>query len=77
MIPAFAVRNGIEMPSQHPPAQHLPEGVSCGGIRAFREILFKPYRIICRDMANDVYFLVIDKGRRDMQTILQRHLFET
>jgi len=38
------------------------------------EILGKPYRIIYRVMAENVYVLVIADGRRDMQALLQRRL---
>ena len=44
------------------------------GVREYREILFKPYRIIYRVMENNVYVLLIADGRRDMQTLLQRRL---
>ena len=40
----------------------------------YREIFFKPYRIIYRVMEDNVYVLVIADGRRDMQTLLQRRL---
>jgi toxin ParE1/3/4 len=39
-------------------------------------IAFKPYRIIYRVMAENVYFLVIADGRRDMQALLQRRLLK-
>ena len=44
------------------------------GIREYREIFFRPYRIIYRVMKNNVYVLLIADGRRDMQTLLQRRL---
>lgn len=44
------------------------------GLRDFREVFFKPYRIIYRVMAEKVYVMVIADGRRDMQTLLQRRL---
>jgi toxin ParE1/3/4 len=44
------------------------------GLREYREILGKPYRIIYRVMAENVYVLVIADGRRDMQALLQRRL---
>lgn len=44
------------------------------GIRDYREIFFKPYRIIYRVMDDAVYILLIADGRRDMQTLLQRRL---
>ena len=46
------------------------------GIREYREIFFKPYRIIYRIMDKDVYVLLIIDGRRDMQTLLQRRLLD-
>ena len=42
------------------------------GIREYREVFFKPYRIIYRVMASNVYVLVVADGRRDMQSLLQR-----
>jgi toxin ParE1/3/4 len=44
------------------------------GLREYREIFFKPYRIIYRVITEKVYILVIADGRRDMQTLLQRRL---
>ena len=46
------------------------------GIREYREIFFKPYRIIYRIMKKNVYVLLIVDGRRDMQALLQRRLLE-
>jgi len=44
------------------------------GIRDYREIFFKPYRIIYRIVKENVYVYLIADGRRDMQTLLQRRL---
>ena len=44
------------------------------GNREYREVLFKPYRIIYRVMGDGVYVLVIADGRRDMRALLQRRL---
>jgi toxin ParE1/3/4 len=44
------------------------------GVREYREIFFKPYRIIYRIIKNTVYVLLIVDGRRDLQPILQRRL---
>ena len=44
------------------------------GIREYREIFFKPYRIIYRIMDKNVYVLLIVDGRREMQSLLQRRL---
>ncbi len=47
------------------------------GIREYREIFFKPYRIIYRVLSDTVYVLLFVDGRRDMQALLQRRLLET
>jgi toxin ParE1/3/4 len=44
------------------------------GLREYREIFLKPYRIIYRVMAENLYVLAIADGRRDMQALLQRRL---
>ena len=46
------------------------------GMREYREIYFKPYRIIYRVIAEQMYVLVILDGRRDMQLLLQRRLLQ-
>ena len=46
------------------------------GIREYREVFFKPYRIIYRVMDKNVYVLLIIDGRRDMQSLLQRRLLD-
>ena len=47
------------------------------GIRDYREVFFKPYRIIYRVIEETVYVLVIADGRRDMQSLLLRRLLQT
>jgi toxin ParE1/3/4 len=44
------------------------------GIRDYREVFFKPYRLIFRVAGDVVRVLLIADGRRDMQTLLQRRL---
>ena len=44
------------------------------GVREYREVFFKPYRIIYRVMEDGVYVMVIADGRRDMRALLQRRL---
>ena len=46
------------------------------GIREYREVFFKPYRIIYREIEDDVYVLVIADGRRDMRALLERRLLQ-
>ncbi|MEI6702733.1 MAG: type II toxin-antitoxin system RelE/ParE family toxin [Deltaproteobacteria bacterium] len=44
------------------------------GNRDFREIHFKPYRIVYSIRKNEVIVLCVLDGRRDMQTLLQQRL---
>jgi len=46
------------------------------GIKEYREVFFKPYRILYTVAEADVYVLLIADGRRDFQTLLQRRLLE-
>ncbi len=54
---------------------NYPQELLALGIREYREIFFKPYRIIYRVIDNIVYVLLIVDGRRDMKSLLQRRLF--
>ena len=60
--------------SEYPERGNYPMELLDIGIREYREIFFRPYRIIYRVMENNVYVLLIADGRRDMQTLLQRRL---
>lgn len=60
--------------SEFPERGVYPKELLALGIREFREIFFKPYRIIYRVMDNIVYVLLIVDGRRDMQSLLQWRL---
>ena len=44
------------------------------GIRDFREIFFKPYRIIYRVLDDKVYVMLVADGRRSLQKLMQRRL---
>ena len=60
--------------SEYPERGNYPAELLDLGIREYREIFSKPYRIIYRVMENNVYVLLVADGRRDMQTLLQRRL---
>lgn len=51
-----------------------PKELQALGNRDFREIFFKPYRIIYRILGGNRYVFMIADGRRDMQALLQRRL---
>jgi plasmid stabilization system protein ParE len=54
-----------------------PKELSALGIHEFREVFFKPCRIIYRVERRTVYIYLIADGRRDMQTLLSRRLLNT
>jgi len=62
--------------SDHPQRGRYPRELLDIGVREYREVFFKPYRIIYRVTEDTVYVLVIADGRRDMQTLLQRRLLQ-
>ena len=62
--------------SEFPERGAYPKELLAIGIREYREIFFKPYRIIYRVMDKNVYVLLIVDGRRDMQSLLQRRLLD-
>ena len=59
-----------EMPER---GRHPPE-LAALGIRAYREVFFKPYRLIYRVEKRRVVVFLIADGRRDMQSLLARRL---
>lgn len=63
--------------SASPDRGAYPKELLALGIREYREIFFKPYRVIYRVIGNNVYVLPIADGRREMQSLLQRRLLET
>ena len=44
------------------------------GISEYRQIFFKPYRLIYRMHSKQVIIYVITDGRRDMESLLARRL---
>jgi len=63
--------------SETPKRNAFPKELLALGIREYREVFFKPYRIIYRVLDKAVYILLIVDGRRDMRALLQRRLLET
>ena len=62
--------------SEHPHRGSYPGELLDIGIREYREVFFKPYRIVYRVIGETVYVLVIADGRRDMRSLLGRRLLE-
>lgn len=51
-----------------------PHELLATGNRQFREVRFKPYRIVYRVYDRQVVVFLIADGRRDMRTLLTRRL---
>lgn len=65
--------NGL---SENPQRGRFPRELLDIGIREYREVFFKPYRIIYRHVADEVYVMVVADGRRDMRALLERRLIQ-
>lgn len=57
-----------------PERGHYPPEFERIGIREFREIHFKPYRIVYSIHDKEVVVYCVLDGRRDMQALLQQRL---
>ena len=68
------IEKAFDSLSEHPQRGNYPKELLDIGIREYREVFFKPYRILYRVVEKNVYLLMIADGRRDMQTLLQRRL---
>ena len=70
------IERAFQSLAEHPQRGNHPRELLEIGIREYREVFFKPYRIIYRVLEDRVYVLLIVDGRRDMQTLLQRRLLQ-
>ena len=59
---------------QTPNRGHIPPELERIGVTGFREIHFKPYRIIYEIEGKTVFIHCILDGRRDMEDLLERRL---
>lgn len=62
--------------SEFPECGTYPQELLALGIREYREIFFKPYRIVYRVSKQTVYIYLIADGRRDMEALLNRRLLD-
>ncbi len=51
-----------------------PKELLALGIREYRQVHFKPYRLIYRISGKQVIVYIIADGRRDMQTLLMQRM---
>lgn len=68
------IEETLERLSAFPERGSHPKELLALGIRDYRQVFFKPYRMIYRTIERRVYVYLIVDGRRDMQTLLARRL---
>ncbi len=57
-----------------PERGHVPPELDRIGVTNYREVCFKPYRVIYEAIRQNVFIHCILDGRRDMPALLQRRL---
>ena len=62
--------------AESPNRSAYPKELLALGIKEYRQLFFKPYRMIYRVLGKKVYVMVIADGRRDMGALLQRRLLQ-
>lgn len=60
--------------SESPERGTYPKELLNIGMREYRQIYFKPYRVIYRVYGGKILIYLIADGRRDMQALLERRL---
>ena len=68
------IEEAVEALTRFPARGSFPGELEELGIRRYREVFFKPYRIVYRAAADSVYVLLIADGRRDLRALLLRRL---
>ena len=68
------IQTSCEKLSDLPGRGHIPPEIERLGVRDFREIHFKPYRIIYQVIGRKVYVHAVLDGRRSLQELLERRL---
>jgi toxin ParE1/3/4 len=60
--------------ASHPDAGTRVKELEGVASREYRQVFFKPYRVIYRVMGKKVFIYVVADGRRDMQALLIRRM---
>jgi toxin ParE1/3/4 len=63
--------------SEFPERGSHPRELLALGIREYRQVMMRPYRIIYRIIGQQVVITVIADGRRDTQSLLARRLLSS
>ena len=68
------IEAALQRLSESPERGNRPRELLALGVGDYRQVFFKPYRIIYTIRRKDVYVLLIADGRRDMESLLQSRL---
>lgn len=66
----------VESLAKFPERGSYPKELVALGIKEYRQVLFKPYRVIYRVVERQVIVYLIVDGRRDMQSMLTHRLLD-
>lgn len=64
----------VQTLERYPLRGAVPRELESIGIRDYRQVLLRPYRLIYRLVNDTVFVMIIADGRRDMQALLERRL---
>ncbi|WP_249277347.1 MULTISPECIES: type II toxin-antitoxin system RelE/ParE family toxin [unclassified Pandoraea] len=67
----------VESLAQWPERGSYPRELVSLGIKEFRQVAFKPYRVIYRIFGKQIVIYVVADGRRDMQSVLEDRLLSS
>ena len=70
------IEKSIVSLSSFPERGSFPKELLALGIKDYRQIFFKPYRLIYRVAGKTVFVYLIADGRRDMQQLLSERLLK-
>lgn len=68
------ISDAVTRLSEMPDRGSFPPELLEVGIRDYREVRFKPYRILYGVTENRVHILLIADGRRELRALLERRL---
>jgi toxin ParE1/3/4 len=71
------IADAIKALAHHPERGSYPRELLDLGIKEFRQISFKPYRVIYRTTATQVLIYLIADDRRNLQALLNRRLLRS
>lgn len=63
-----------DSPAASPERGSIPKELRSLGMAQYRQVFFKPYRLVYRVHTNQVVIYLIADGRRDMQSLLAQRM---